>query len=158
MRNLLIRGACGLALLATPAIAQTTQPDAHMHKEGPPSSKLVRQIDRFDHSSFYLTNNRQTEVVDYSRNRDLALCVGRSNAAQARANAMPGPSGPVPLELNWRRQNSSQMYQAVVYPGNCLSFDAAHVTIEPKGDLPSGAVIRGTVRTAENYQSNHAEY
>lgn len=35
----------------------------------------------------------------------------------------------------------------ILYPGNCMFFDARQVTVKPAKDLPRGVVLKGQVET-----------
>lgn len=143
-------GVCASVVMAVPAAAQD------LHKEGPPSSRLMQEIGRTaPEGTFYLTRDQQSEVADYSRNRDFSLCVQPRNAT---ANPIPGENANVPLQVEWKRMGNTNEMQTTVYPGNCLSFDAAHVTIKPARDLPTGMLLKGRIRTAGNFYPEEPYY
>lgn len=94
--------------------------------------------------TFYLMGNQQSEVADFTSNRDMSICLSRHGRA-ARFNGRQARS--VPLNITWNGNS------AMVYPGNCLYFDASHVTVRPAGHLPPGVALHGRVQTYGSYEN-----
>jgi hypothetical protein len=49
--------------------------------------------------------------------------------------------------VTWDQTNT-----VVLYPGNCLYFDARRVSVKPATPLPQGVVLRGKVEAARALQ------
>jgi hypothetical protein len=85
--------------------------------------------------TFWLDSNEDREVVRYTTPRDVRLCLPEPRGVNA-------PDRGYPLRITWDRTNS-----VILYPGNCMFFDARQVTVKPATDLPRGVVLRGQVET-----------
>lgn len=123
----------------------------HLHHAGAPSadSVLMQQARMYARpGSFYLTGDQRAEIAHFSSQRDLSVCVARPSPL-TRSRAFSAPAGrrslSVPLDVSWHGQ------QARVRPGNCLYFDAAHVTIRPARPLPPGDTVHGQIRALGHY-------
>jgi len=79
---------------------------------------------------FFLSDNEPREVVRYSKPRDLVFCLTYNDQTRD-----------FPVKVKW------EAYEATVYPGNCLFFDAKEVTVRTAKPLPQGVMIRGRLET-----------
>jgi hypothetical protein len=132
MKNAAIGAA--LAMLAMPAVAQHVEGDAHSAV-----SQWARQL--APPGSFWLDNQDDREIVRYTTPRDVRLCLPEP-APVSRVDKV------IPLTVTWDQTNT-----AVLYPGNCLYFDARRVSVKPAGNLPRNTVLKGSVETEGALQS-----
>lgn len=110
----LCAGVFGLALTSTSVFGQ---------------SVTERMIERYSEpNEFYLTDSRETEIINFKKDRLAAVCIGESEHTTA-------------LDIKFDDRN------ATLYPGNCLLVEAKKVKVSAAGELDPGWDLRGTVRT-----------
>jgi hypothetical protein len=148
----LITGIAGVALAAGAAAASADNNAAY---SGNASSSDYM-------STFRLNNTMSTEVLSYSRPRELRICNSTQHATSRRdtRTATPYPSShvipatplvnrPVPSESNRSAPVALQItYSGMtdqVQPGECYSINARRVTIASVGALTAGSALNGTV-------------
>jgi hypothetical protein len=86
-------------------------------------------------NQFILDNSRDVELVRFKKPHDLQVC-----SAPADPGAIGGTKHGYPIEAVWDGDT------AVIYPGNCLSFDAQRLKNKPASQIPDSVVLTGTVR------------
>jgi hypothetical protein len=125
------------ALSATAVLATLNVPAAAQHLEGDARSPVERWGRALaDPGTFWLDSNDDREIIRYSTPRDVRLCLPEPRGVNS-------PERGVPLRVTWDRVNS-----LILYPGNCLFFDARQVTVKPASNLPNGVVIKGRVEAS----------
>ncbi|MGE3745510.1 MAG: hypothetical protein AB7G25_07360 [Sphingomonadaceae bacterium] len=131
-RNCAIAAAVITGMVA-PAVAQHTEGDA---------ASVIGQWGRrmAPPGTFWLDSNDDREVIRYTTPRDVRLCLPEPEGVGA---ADQGHS----LRVTWDSTNN-----AILYPGNCLFFDARQVTVKPASNIPSGVTLRGSVETERALQ------
>jgi len=87
---------------------------------------------------FYLFGEDARELVRYERPRDIQLCASRNEDEIGRIPEREVNA--VPLRVTWDGVN-----EAMLYPGNCLYFEAARVSVSPAQRLNEQTVLRGTI-------------
>jgi hypothetical protein len=117
--------AAAIAMAAAPAMAQNLEGDARS-----PVERWGRQM--APPGTFWLDSNDDREIIRYTTPRDVRLCLPEPTTTERG----------YPLRVTWDRTNT-----LVLYPGNCLFFDARQVTVRPASDLPRNVVLRGRVAT-----------
>lgn len=117
--------------VAAPAAAQT------MRTEGPPPSDPVMQMADWmlPHNEFALNSDRNVELIRYKTVRDIEICIARPDP-----NSVFGARTAVPVQVQW--DNDTGM----IWPGNCLSFDAKQVEVKAAEPLPDDTELLGTFR------------
>lgn len=86
-------------------------------------------------NQFILDNSRDVELVRFKKPHDLQVCSARPDHG-----AIDGTKHGYPIEAIWDDDT------AIIYPGNCLMFDAQRVKIKPAGQIPGNIILTGTVR------------
>lgn len=122
-----------LAGAVAPALARTTE------TEGPPPMDPFMQWAQqwIPSNQFVLNSQQDVELIRYKTPRDVDICVSRADP-----NTVFGTKKAVPVQVMW--DNNAGM----VWPGNCLSFDAKSVKIRPADPLPNNAELTGTFRVS----------
>lgn len=126
VKSISLAAAGALCLAAAPAVAQ--------HTEGDALSRLG-QYARMNAApgTFWLDGNEDREIIRYTSPRDVQLC-------------LPRPSGIGAAEQGYAvRVTWDGASEAILYPGNCLFFDASRVSLSPAEDIPDDVTIQGRV-------------
>jgi hypothetical protein len=121
------------AVCAAALAAGIAAPAAAQHLEGD-ARTAVERWGRMNApaGTFWLDNNDDREIIRYTTPRDVRLCLPEPTTTERG----------YPLRVTWDGANS-----LVLYPGNCLFFDARQVTVKPASNLPPNVVLRGRVAT-----------
>ena len=116
---------------AGPVAAET------MRTEGPmPDDPVLQWADMMmPRNQFVLNSDQDVELVRYKTPRDIEIC-----AARPDPDSVDGTSKTVPLQVSWDND------VGLIFPGNCLSFDAKQVKIRPASPLPADTELVGTVK------------
>ena len=119
-------------LLAAPAAAQ------QLRTEGPPATPgdiglLTRLYAPPD--SFWLAGDHNRELIRYSHPHAVRLCLPQPTRMGEATHGYA-------LSVRWNPN-----HRATLSPGNCLHFDATHVSMRPAESLPYGVVLQGDVDT-----------
>jgi hypothetical protein len=110
------------------------------HTEGDAESRLVQHARMMaPPGTFWLDSNDDREIVRYTTPRDVSLCQGEGSIMAEE----------IPIRVTWDGTNT-----AILYPGNCLYFDARQVVIRPAERLPPNVTLRGRVETASALVQN----
>ena len=131
MRTRTLLGAAAIAAAWSPAAAATQQ------MEGDATSRL-EWLGRAhaQPGTFWLDSNEDREIIRYTTPRDVRLCLPTPSGTGAAERGYP-------LRVTWDQTNT-----VVLYPGNCLFFDARRVSVRPAAELPQGVVLEGSVEAA----------
>ncbi len=131
-RRILVAAAT-ICAIAPPALAQHVEGDAQS-----PVTQWGREL--AEPGTFWLDSNDDREIIRYTTPRDVSLCLPRPKGVNA-------PDHGFPLRVTWDRTNT-----VILYPGNCLFFDARQVTVRPATNLPRDVVLTGRVETERALQ------
>lgn len=123
--------AAALAMAAAPAFAETAV------TEGPPPSDPIMQLaqDMMPRNQFVLDSQENIELLRYKSVRDVEICIARPDP-----DAIDGTSKTVPVEVDWDNDTG------IIFPGNCMSFDAMKVKVRPAAPLPPDTELLGTFK------------
>lgn len=100
-------------------------------------AQTERLLDTYGDATFYLSSGTSRELVRFSDERDVRICIPQDEARGATQE----PNIPVEVRFDGN--------VVTVYPGNCFEFDArqATVALPDDVDLPPDAVVSGRFRT-----------
>jgi len=120
-----------LTVASGPVAAQT------MRTEGPPSfDPLMQWADQLmPRNEFVLNSDKDIELIRYKTPRDIEICIARGNP-----NSVSGTLKTVPVQVSWDNDTG------VIWPGNCLSFDAKSVKVRAAAPLPNDAELVGSFK------------
>lgn len=127
----LAAGAALFASVAVPVAAQT------MRTEGPqPDDPIMQWADQMlPRNEFVLNSDQDVELIRFKTPRDIEICIGRPDP-----NAIGGTRKAVPVQVKWDND------VGVIWPGNCLSFDAKQVKVKMAAPLPQDDELIGTFK------------
>lgn len=130
-RTTLALAAASAVLAAMPAQAQ------QFRSEGAgPVDPLIRlgEWEEAGRNHFFINNDEDVEVIRFRSARDVELCAGSPHLS---------PEGRLrgyAIQVSWDNDN------AVIQPGNCMSFDAQRVRVRAADNLPQNVILEGTYR------------
>lgn len=135
IRNGALASAIAVAVVA--GLSASAQAEK-MRTEGPPPSSALMQLGQFDapRDEFFLNSDENVELIRFTSKRDNKICVPRVNHDRIDAAKKE-----IPLKVMWDGNN------AIIQPGQCLSFDAKSVKVKPATALPEGVELLGTIHT-----------
>ncbi len=123
-----------VALVGTGAAAQSAPPAGAMQSVAPrrPANQAMTQP-----GQFVLNGDSDVELVRFSTPHDMLVCLPPRMDVHGR----PDLQGPelYPIVIAWDDEVGE------VWPGDCLGFDAAKVTVRPSPAMPSGDHVVGQV-------------
>jgi hypothetical protein len=128
----------GFVAVAAMSAGFTTQAFAQTERtEGPPPTDplMAWSEDMMPHNKFALNSDRNIELIRYSTPRDVEICIGKPDP-----DSVFGTRKAVPVKVMWDKQ------EAEIQPGNCMSFDAKQVKVQPASALPDDSELIGTFK------------
>lgn len=136
MRNTVL-GFAGLTGIIACAVAAAPAYAERLQNEGADIDDPIMLMAQQDlpRNQFMLDSSSDVELVRFKKPHDLELCNARPNP-----NTVGGTRRGFAIEASW----DSDM--AVIFPGNCLSFDAQRLKVKAADQLPDNVVLTGTVR------------
>ena len=124
----LLAAAAAATMVAAPATAQRVHGDANS-----PVVQWGRML--AEPGTFWLDSNQDVEIIRYKTERDITLCLDRTDAQPDMAR--------YPVTITWDNANT-----ATLRAGNCYYFEAMTVKVKPAMDIPQGAVLKGRIMTS----------
>lgn len=130
-RIALALAAGAVVLAAAPAFAAPGPGMGNAAPRRPANQAMARP------GQFILNGDHDTELVRFTKAHDMSVCL----PAQMDIKNRPELQGfnAWPITVKWDNDTG------VIWPGNCLAFDAARVTVSPSPDMPKDAHVMGQV-------------
>lgn len=126
--------AAAAAILSLPAPVRAVVPVAGLRNSAPsdPANEALTRPDQF-----ILNGRHDVERMHLARPHDVQICLpGRADVAGRRR--LTGAQH-YPIKVRWD-SGAGQ-----IWPGNCLSFDTARLTVRPSPAMPGTAHAVGTI-------------
>lgn len=123
------------ATLSLTAPAQAS-PDAGSLRNVAPIRPANQAMTRM--GQFVLNADSDVELMRFSKPHDVEICLPRQMNVDGRPNLQGADK--YPIIVNWDNQTGE------IWPGNCLTFDAARLKVSPSPDMPKGAHVVGKIR------------
>ena len=129
-----ILGAVAAALTVT-VPAQATQTAGSVENFAPirPANQAMTRM-----GQFVLNSDSDVELMRFSKPHDVEVCLPHRMDVRGRPSLQGAEQ--YRIIVNWDKQTGE------IWPGNCLTFDAAKLKVSPSPDMPKGAHVVGNIR------------